>query len=53
MLGTFADKGTRPPGREGFGFTSMRERAKKLNWILEIRAAPGGGTSIVVSLPTV
>jgi signal transduction histidine kinase len=37
--------------REGFGFTSMRERAKKLNGTLEIRTAPGRGTSIVVSLP--
>jgi PAS domain S-box-containing protein len=37
--------------KEGFGFTSMRERAKKLNATLEIRTAPGRGTSIVVSLP--
>jgi signal transduction histidine kinase len=37
--------------REGFGFTNMRERAKKLNGTLEIRTAPGRGTSIVVSLP--
>jgi signal transduction histidine kinase len=36
---------------EGFGFTSMRERAKKLNGTLEIRTAPGRGTSIAVSLP--
>jgi signal transduction histidine kinase len=36
---------------EGFGFTSMRERAKKLNGTLEIRTAPGRGTSIIVSLP--
>jgi PAS domain S-box-containing protein len=37
--------------REGFGLTSMRERAKKLNGTLEIRTAPGRGTSIVVLLP--
>jgi signal transduction histidine kinase len=36
---------------EGFGFTSMRERAKKLNGTLEIRTAPGRGTSIIVLLP--
>jgi signal transduction histidine kinase len=36
---------------EGFGFISMRERAKKLNGTLEIRTAPGRGTSIIVSLP--
>jgi PAS domain S-box-containing protein len=37
--------------RQGFGLTSMRERAKKLNGTLEIRTAPGRGTSIIVSLP--
>jgi signal transduction histidine kinase len=37
--------------REGFGLTSMRERAKKLNGTLEIRTAPYRGTSIIVSLP--
>jgi signal transduction histidine kinase len=36
---------------EGFGFANMRARAKKLNGELEIRTAPGRGTSIVVSLP--
>jgi signal transduction histidine kinase len=36
---------------EGFGFTNMRERAKKLNGTLDIRTTPGHGTSIVVSLP--
>jgi signal transduction histidine kinase len=35
----------------GFGFTSMRERTKKLNATLDIRTAPGRGTSIIVSLP--
>jgi signal transduction histidine kinase len=36
---------------EGFGLTNMRERAKKLNATLDIRTAPGRGTSIIVSLP--
>jgi signal transduction histidine kinase len=36
---------------EGFGFINMRERAKKLNATLDIRTAPGRGTSIIVSLP--
>jgi signal transduction histidine kinase len=36
---------------EGFGVTNMRERAKKLNATLDIRTAPGRGTSIIVSLP--
>jgi signal transduction histidine kinase len=36
---------------EGFGFTNMRERAKKLNATLDIQTAPGRGTSILVSLP--
>jgi signal transduction histidine kinase len=37
--------------REGFGFVNMRARVKKLNGSLEIRSAPGLGTSIVVSVP--
>jgi signal transduction histidine kinase len=36
---------------EGFGFSNMRERAKKLNATLDIRTAPGHGTIIIVSLP--
>jgi PAS domain S-box-containing protein len=39
------------PTGEGFGFANMRARAKKLNGELEVRTAPGQGTSIVVSLP--
>jgi PAS domain S-box-containing protein len=39
------------PTGEGFGFASMRARAKKLNGELEVRTVPGRGTSIVVSLP--
>jgi signal transduction histidine kinase len=37
--------------REGFGFVNMRARVKKLNGSLEIRTAPGRGTSIVVCVP--
>jgi predicted ATPase/signal transduction histidine kinase len=37
--------------REGFGFVNMRARVKKLKASLDIRTAPGRGTSIVVSVP--
>jgi PAS domain S-box-containing protein len=37
--------------REGFGFVNMRARVKKLKGSLDIRTAPGRGTSIVVSVP--
>jgi signal transduction histidine kinase len=37
--------------REGFGFVNMRARVKKLNGSLEIRTAPGRGTSILVAVP--
>ena len=37
--------------REGFGFVNMRARVKKLKGTLEIRTAPGRGTSIVVCVP--
>jgi signal transduction histidine kinase len=36
---------------EGFGLGNMRERAKQLGAELDIRPAPGGGTSIIVRLP--
>ena len=36
---------------EGFGLANMRARVRKLKGSLEIRTAPGRGTSIVVSLP--
>jgi signal transduction histidine kinase len=36
---------------EGFGLANMRARVKKLKGSLDIRTAPGRGTSIVVSLP--
>jgi len=37
---------------EGFGLGNMRERAKQLGAELDIRTAPGGGTSVIVRLPT-
>jgi PAS domain S-box-containing protein len=37
--------------REGFGFSNMRTRVKKLKGTLDIRTAPGRGTSIIVSVP--
>ncbi|MGA8482162.1 MAG: AAA family ATPase [Chthoniobacterales bacterium] len=37
--------------REGFGFVNMRARVKKLKGTLDIRTAPGRGTSIVVCVP--
>jgi PAS domain S-box-containing protein len=38
--------------RHGFGFVNMRARVKKLKGTLDIRTAPGRGTSIVVCVPT-
>jgi PAS domain S-box-containing protein len=37
--------------REGFGFANMRARVKKLKGTLDIRTAPGRGTSIIVRVP--
>ena len=37
--------------REGFGLVNIRARVKKLNGSLEIRSAPGRGTSILVTVP--
>jgi PAS domain S-box-containing protein len=42
---------TEAEAREGFGFVNMRARVKKLNGSLDIRSAPGRGTSIVVCVP--
>jgi signal transduction histidine kinase len=36
---------------DGFGLVSMRARVNKLNGSLNIRTAPGRGTSIVVTVP--
>ena len=40
-----------PGCSEGFGLGNMRERAKQLGAELDIRTAPGGGTSVIVRLP--
>jgi signal transduction histidine kinase len=37
---------------EGFGLGNMRERARQLGAELDIRTAPGGGTSVIVRLPS-
>jgi PAS domain S-box-containing protein len=42
---------TEAEAREGFGFVNMRARVKRLNGTLDIRVAPGRGTSIVVCVP--
>lgn len=39
------------PGGEGFGLTSMRERAELLGGTLEVWSAPGQGTRIMVEVP--
>jgi signal transduction histidine kinase len=36
---------------EGLGITSMRDRAKQLDAQLDIRSAPGHGTTVTVRLP--
>jgi two-component system, NarL family, sensor histidine kinase DevS len=38
---------------DGFGLTSMRERAKLAGGTLELRSAPGEGTTIVATIPAV
>jgi signal transduction histidine kinase len=42
---------TEAEAREGFGFANMRARVKKLKGTLDIRTAPGRGTSIIVRVP--
>jgi NarL family two-component system sensor histidine kinase LiaS len=37
--------------RAGFGFANMRARVKKLKGTLDVRTAPGRGTSIIVRVP--
>jgi signal transduction histidine kinase len=38
---------------EGLGITSMRDRAKQLDAQLDIRSAPGHGTTVTVRLPLI
>ncbi len=42
---------SRAARREGFGFSNMTARVKKLNGTLNIRTASSRGTSIIVSVP--
>ena len=37
--------------REGFGLIGMQERAKEMNGSLELRAARGGGTEMLLEVP--
>jgi signal transduction histidine kinase len=37
--------------REGFGLTNMRARVKRLKGTLDVRSAPGRGTTITVRVP--
>jgi len=39
------------PGRDGFGLTGMRERARLLGGHLQIRSTPGAGTRVQVTVP--
>jgi len=41
-----------PGSSEGFRLANMREGAKRLGAEVNIRAAPGGGTSVIVRLPS-
>ncbi len=42
----------RPPGQPHFGLQTMRERAESVGGRLEIEPRPGGGTRIVIIIPT-
>lgn len=44
-------RGMTPGQTSGVGFASMRERARELGGLLEIRTAPNAGTHIVACLP--
>lgn len=44
-------KGMAPGQASGVGFVSMRERARELGGLLEIRTAPQAGTHIIACLP--
>jgi signal transduction histidine kinase len=49
-----AGRGFDPSERsEGFGLTSMRERAELAGGTLELHSAPGEGTTIVATIPAV
>ena len=41
----------RPPKRDSFGLTSMRERAEGMEGQLTVRSQPGDGTTVEVTVP--
>ena len=47
--GLDAEKSGRYEG--GFGFVSMRERATQIRGKVQVKARPGGGTEIIVTVP--
>jgi PAS domain S-box-containing protein len=56
ILLTIRDKGkgfdsTRNRRTDGIGIQSMRERARMLGGMFEVRSKPGGGTEIAVTIP--
>ena len=40
-----------PRTRRGIGLATMRERAQEIGARLDIRALPGAGTTVTVSVP--
>jgi signal transduction histidine kinase len=48
------DGGGFDPGSstKGFGIAGMRERAELLSGTLEVQSAPGGGTTVIATVPT-
>jgi signal transduction histidine kinase len=44
-------RGFDPPGAGGFGLVGMRERIALAGGQLEVRSAPGAGTSVLASVP--
>ena len=46
------DLGSLPPGREGFGLHSMRERMELLGGTLTLDSSPGRGTRVIATVPS-
>ncbi len=46
------DLSSLPPGREGFGLHSMRERMELLGGTLTLDSSPGRGTRVVATVPS-
>lgn len=47
-VGVASDRGGRRPG---LGLVSMRERTRLVGGTVELRSAPGGGTTLTVRIP--